>query len=154
MVSFDEVDGLKEKTKIVVNRVGLDTGQIGFEESPRNDRPATSSGRFQTDYRTMVEVRNNGVPASSAVPPRRRSRNPFAALASTFMGDDNSEVNIEKQASASSWLNFWKSKTKKRRLSANQNRSPIICDRLTISAPSIRRDSVTPLRRGPRHSAL
>ena len=28
MMSFDEMDGLADKVKIVVNRVGLDTGQI------------------------------------------------------------------------------------------------------------------------------
>ena len=33
MMSFDEVEGLKEKTKIVVNRVGLDAGQIGLKKA-------------------------------------------------------------------------------------------------------------------------
>ena len=67
MMSFDEFDGLKEKTKIVVNRVGLDAGQIGLKKAQE------TIGRdiywqIPNDYRTMVEVRNNGVPLLEQFP--------------------------------------------------------------------------------------
>ena len=39
MMSFNEIDGLKDKVKIVVNRVGLDNGADQPEEGPGNDRP-------------------------------------------------------------------------------------------------------------------
>ena len=67
MMSFDEFDGLKEKTKIIVNRVGLDAGQIGLKKAQE------TIGReifwqIPNDYRTMVEVRNNGVPLLEQFP--------------------------------------------------------------------------------------
>ncbi|MDZ4820598.1 MAG: response regulator [Planctomycetota bacterium] len=59
--SFGEVPGLKDKVKVIVNRAGLDNGQIGLKKAQE------TIGReiywqLPNDYRTMVEVRNNGVP--------------------------------------------------------------------------------------------
>ena len=33
MMSFDEIDGLKDKIQIVVNRAGLDSGQISLKKA-------------------------------------------------------------------------------------------------------------------------
>lgn len=61
MMSFEEYEGLKEKTKIIVNRAGLDSGQISM-----NKAQETIGGEFfwqiPNDYGLMVDVRNNGVP--------------------------------------------------------------------------------------------
>ncbi len=61
MMSFEEYQGVKEKTKIVVNRAGLDSGQISM-----NKAQETIGGEFYwqipNDYGLMVDVRNNGVP--------------------------------------------------------------------------------------------
>ena len=67
MMSFGEIEGLKDKVKIVVNRVGLDTGQISLKKAQE------TIGReifwqLPNDYRTMVEVRNNGVPLIEQAP--------------------------------------------------------------------------------------
>lgn len=61
MMSFEEYEGVKEKTKIIVNRAGLDSGQISM-----NKAQETIGGEFYwqipNDYGLMVDVRNNGVP--------------------------------------------------------------------------------------------
>ena len=67
MMSFEEYEGLKEKTKIIVNRVGLDNGQIGLKKAQE------TIGRdifwqLPNDYRVMVDVRNNGVPLIEQAP--------------------------------------------------------------------------------------
>ncbi len=61
LTSFGSINGMSEKVKIVVNRVGLDCGQISLKKAQE------TIGReifwqLPNDYRTMVEVRNNGVP--------------------------------------------------------------------------------------------
>ena len=67
MTSFKETAQLDEKVKIVVNRVGYDTGQISLEKAQE------TIGReifwqVPNDYRVMVEVRNNGVPLVQQAP--------------------------------------------------------------------------------------
>jgi len=67
MMSFGEMEGMAEKVKILVNRVGLDTGQITLKKA------CDTIGReifwqLPNDYRTMIEVRNNGVPLVEQFP--------------------------------------------------------------------------------------
>jgi pilus assembly protein CpaE len=66
LMSFGEIAGLKDKVKIVVNRVGLDN-QISLKKAQE------TIGReifwqLPNDYRAMVEVRNNGVPLLEQAP--------------------------------------------------------------------------------------
>ena len=67
MMSFAEVDDLRDKTRIVVNRVGLDSGQISLKKAQE-----TIGGdifwRIPNDYRVMSEVRNNGIPLLERAP--------------------------------------------------------------------------------------
>ncbi len=67
MMSFGEIEGLKEKIKIVVNRSGLENGQISLKKAQE-----TIGGeifwKLPNDYRTMVEMRNNGVPLIELAP--------------------------------------------------------------------------------------
>jgi pilus assembly protein CpaE len=65
-MAFQEHD-LKDKVKVIVNRAGLDTGQISLKKAQE------TIGReifwqLPNDYRTMVEVRNNGVPLIEQAP--------------------------------------------------------------------------------------
>jgi pilus assembly protein CpaE len=67
LMSFGEIEGVADKVKIVVNRVGLDDGQISLKKAQE------TIGRdvywqIPNDYRTMVEVRNNGVPLIEQAP--------------------------------------------------------------------------------------
>lgn len=82
LMSFGEIEGLKEKTRIVVNRVGLDAGQISLKKAQE------TIGRdifwqIPNDYRTMVEVRNNGVPLTEQAPKASITQS-IMALAATI----------------------------------------------------------------------
>src|SRR5436190_2343958 len=59
--SFGEIEGLKDKVKIIVNRVGLDAGQISLKRA-QETMGKEIFWQLPNDYRTMVEIRNNGVP--------------------------------------------------------------------------------------------
>ena len=152
MMSFDEVDGLKDKTKIVVNRVGLDAGQIGLKKAQE------TIGReifwqIPNDYRTMVEVRNNGVPLMEQFP-KASITQAVVALAATLTGENAGCASAEKAAGAG-WLSFWSSRRQlceKRRLRMPRQRrrvpgSRIPHDRSDSRSPSRLRDACFPLRR-------
>ena len=67
LMSFGEMEEVADKIKIVVNRVGLDDGSISLKKAQE------TVGRevfwqLPNDYRTMVEVRNNGVPLVEQAP--------------------------------------------------------------------------------------
>ena len=84
MMSFGEIEGLKEKTQIVVNRVGLDSGQISLKKAQE-----TIGGevywQIPNDFRTMVEVRNNGVPLMEQAPKASITQS-VAGLAAAITG--------------------------------------------------------------------
>lgn len=61
LMSFGEIEGLKDKVKILVNRVGLDAGQISLKRA-QETMGKDIFWQLPNDYRTMVEIRNNGIP--------------------------------------------------------------------------------------------
>ena len=67
LTSFDEVEGLKDKIKIVVNRVGLENGQISMKKAEETIGREIF-WRLPNDYRIMADVRNNGVPLIESAP--------------------------------------------------------------------------------------
>jgi pilus assembly protein CpaE len=67
LMSFGEMEGVGEKVKIVVNRVGLDDGQISLKKA-QDTIGREIFWQLPNDYRTMVEVRNNGVPLIEQAP--------------------------------------------------------------------------------------
>ena len=67
MASFKEMSDLADKISVVVNRVGLEEGQITLKKAEE------TIGReifwqLPNDYRTMIEVCNNGVPLVQQAP--------------------------------------------------------------------------------------
>jgi len=110
LMSFSEIEGLSNKIKIVVNRVGLDSGQISLKKAQE------TIGReifwqLPNDYRVMVEVRNNGVPLLQQAPKAAITQS-IGQLAHTINGEDASEVStVESSKSGlSRWLNLWPTK--------------------------------------------
>lgn len=84
LMSFEEVEGLKEKVKIVINRVGLDNSSISLKKAQE------TIGReifwqLPNDYRTMSEVRNNGVPLIEQAP-KAGITQALAAMADALTG--------------------------------------------------------------------
>ena len=54
-------DNVKDKVRVIVNRAGLDNGQISLKKAQETIGRAIF-WQLPNDYRTMIEVRNNGVP--------------------------------------------------------------------------------------------
>ncbi|MBW3598651.1 MAG: AAA family ATPase [Planctomycetes bacterium] len=112
LMSFDEIEEIKEKVKIVINRVGLESGQIGLK------RAQETIGRevfwqIPNDYRVMAEVRNNGVPLIEHAP-RSGIAQSYVSLAESLTGESSDEESDEaKSPSGRRWLNFWPAKTAK-----------------------------------------
>ena len=66
MMAFNE-HGLRDKVKVIVNRAGLDNGQISLKKA-QETMGREIFWQLPNDYRTMVEVRNNGVPLIEQAP--------------------------------------------------------------------------------------
>jgi pilus assembly protein CpaE len=110
MTSFEEIEGLKDKVKIVVNRVGLSNGQIGLKKAQE------TIGReifwqLPNDYRVMVEVRNNGVPLLQQAP-RAAITQAIQGLAEALRGDAKDSEAASAAPSTSRWLALWPAKNK------------------------------------------
>jgi pilus assembly protein CpaE len=103
-MSFDEIEGLRDKTRVVVNRVGLDAGQIGIKKA-QDTIGREIFWQVPNDYRTMGEVRNNGVPLLEQFPKAGITQS-IVALAAALDGGDAASAQ-DKAHAASGWLNFW-----------------------------------------------
>lgn len=109
MTSFGQRDALKEKVKIVVNRVGLDS-QIGIKKAQE------TIGRevfwqLPNDYRTMVEVRNNGVPLIEQAP-KAAITQAVIALGDALTGERKADEGDAVKGKAK-WLNnLWPPKVR------------------------------------------
>ncbi|MEQ8791451.1 MAG: AAA family ATPase [Pirellulaceae bacterium] len=103
MMSFEEVDDLKDKVKIVVNRVGLDTGQISLKKA-QETLGKDIYWQLPNDYRVMVEVRNNGVPLIEQAP-RAAITHAVVTLADSLTGEESHLE--EDSAGTKSWFNFF-----------------------------------------------
>ncbi|MCU0707976.1 MAG: AAA family ATPase [Pirellula sp.] len=115
LMSLQQMDNIRDKIKVVVNRVGLESGQISLKKAKE------TIGReifFQipNDYRTMVEMRNNGQPLIEQSP---KAAITLAVSQLTEMltrsGDeeeDASDKTTGEKAPANNWLSFWPGKGK------------------------------------------
>ncbi|MEX2175716.1 MAG: response regulator [Pirellulaceae bacterium] len=110
MMSLNEVEGLKDKVKIVVNRVGLDSGQISLKKG-QETMGKEIYWQLPNDYKTMVEVRNNGVPLVEHSP-RASITQAITTLAESLTSPDRAvkegdeAAKAAKAAGAGGWLGF------------------------------------------------
>lgn len=112
MMSFGQMDAVKDKVKIVVNRVGLDN-HIGLKKAQE------TIGRdifwqLPNDYRVMVEVRNNGVPLVEQAPKAAITQS-IIAMADALSGESSSQSLAPEAASKSTvgrLLNLWPGRVK------------------------------------------
>jgi len=115
LVSLQQIESIRDKIKVVVNRVGLESGQISLKKAKE------TIGReifFQipNDYRTMVEMRNNGQPLIEQAP-KAAITQAVAQLTDLLVGAESvADSEIERAAgdksAAQTWLNFWPGKAK------------------------------------------
>ena len=113
MMSFEEIDGLKQKVEIVVNRAGLDSGQISLKKAKE------TIGRevyalLPNDYRTMVSVRNNGVPLITQAPkaPITIALREMVAKLTGENETPESVISEESESNESRWKKFWPGSSK------------------------------------------
>lgn len=114
-MSFDEIEGLADKLKIIVNRVGLESGQIKLKKA-KETIGRDIFAQIPNDYRTMIEVRNNGVPLLEQAPkaPITQAMQSLANQLTTDCvsteGDEGEELEASSAGGSSSWLKFWPKK--------------------------------------------
>jgi pilus assembly protein CpaE len=111
MMSFEEVEGLKEKVRIIVNRVGLDAGAISTKKA-QETMGREIFWQIPNDYRVMAEVRNNGVPLVEHSPTAKVTQSIVALGDALNQGgaekpEDGSVAAAAGAAGLSRWLNFW-----------------------------------------------
>lgn len=104
MMSFGEMEGIREKVRILVNRVGKDDGQISLKKAEETIG-APIYWQLLNDYRVMVEVRNNGVPLIEHAP-RAAITQQIAALAATLSGKEPGPEET-KAGNTRRWLSLW-----------------------------------------------
>jgi pilus assembly protein CpaE len=112
-MSLNEIEQVRDKVRIVVNRVGLDAGQISLKKAQE------TIGReifwqLPNDYRVMVEVRNNGVPLIEQAP-RAAITQSILSLTDTLCGAPEAEGEPVEAGTMGRWLNFLPGRVKAKR---------------------------------------
>ncbi len=112
MMSLGNMGGLADKVKIIVNRVGLDSGQITLKKAEETiGKPIY--WQIPNDYRTMIESRNNGVPLIETSPKAAITQS-FQALANALTGEGTAQVvETAGKKSLSGLFKLWPSKSGK-----------------------------------------
>ncbi|MBC8355331.1 MAG: MinD/ParA family protein [Planctomycetes bacterium] len=105
LMSMDEIDGLKDKIRVVVNRVGLENGQISMKKA-RETIGREIFKQIPNDYRVMADVRNNGVPLIEGAP-RAGLTQAVVDLADSLCGSGDEADDVASAPGSSNWLNFW-----------------------------------------------
>lgn len=104
MMSFEQRGTLREKVKIIVNRVGQGGASISVKKA-ESTLGQEIFWQLPNDFRTMIEVRNNGVPLLEQAPK--------AALTQsiTQLGRELTGVcrvpGADNSAKSRSWLGLW-----------------------------------------------
>jgi len=113
MMSFANMEGLAEKVKIIVNRVGLENGQITLKKAEETIGKEIF-WQLPNDYRTMIEARNNGIPLIEQAPKAAITQS-LIAMAKALSNDD--QVKAPEAAGRKSGLGglfgLWPSKSGK-----------------------------------------
>ena len=109
MMSFEQHEGLKDKTKIIVNRVGQGGSSISIKKAE------ATLGRdvywqLPNDFKPLIEVRNNGVPLVEQAPKATLTQ-AIAQLAAHLCGRTVEAGATESTGIARSWLGLWPTRT-------------------------------------------
>jgi len=103
MMSFESIEGLKSKVKIVVNRAGMNNGQISLKKAEETIGQEIY-WQLPNEFRTMIEVRNNGVPLIEQAPKAAITQS-ICSLADALSGGESEET--EAPNGKRGWLRFW-----------------------------------------------
>ncbi len=108
MMSFKEMNGLADRVSVIVNRVGLEAGQITLKKA-QETIGKDIFWQLPNDYRTMIAARNNGVPLAEQAP-RAGITQSITELAQALSGEGEGEEgeSTKKGSGLSRLLPFWK----------------------------------------------
>lgn len=109
MMSFKEMKGIADRVKVVVNRSGLDAGQITLKKA-QETIGKDIFWQLPNDYRTMIAARNNGVPLLEQAPKAAVTQS-VVDLAASLTSDDRAaegEPGVKKSSGLGRLLPFWK----------------------------------------------
>jgi len=110
MMSFGGIKDVAERVRIVVNRAGLESGNISLKKA-QDTIGREIYWQLPNDYRTMVEIRNNGVPLIEQAP-KAAITHAIGELAVALSGG-KAEVSAEAvKAGKSRILSFWPGRSK------------------------------------------
>lgn len=110
MMSFGGMEGMAEKVKIVVNRVGLDSGQITLKKA-QDTIGREIFWQLPNDYRTMIEVRNNGVPLIEQAPKAAITHSITTLADALFDSSKPQDANLQdKKSGLGRLLHMWPNK--------------------------------------------
>ncbi len=105
MASFKNSEQLEDKIKIIVNRAGHGTGQISVKKAEET-LGCDIFWQIPNDYRTMVEVRNNGVPLLEQAPKAAITQS-ISQIAATLSGGSTESEGDDAAGKSRSWRNLW-----------------------------------------------
>lgn len=103
LMSFKDAPALDQKVKVVVNRVGYETGQISLKKA-QETMGREIYWQVPNDYRVMIEVRNNGVPLIQQAPKAAITQS-IGQLADTLSGKQDESQDAG--GKVRSWLSLW-----------------------------------------------
>ncbi len=102
--SLEAYEGVNEKTKIVVNRAGLDKSQISSSKAEETiDREIF--WRIPNNYSVISECRNNGVPLIQQAP-KAAITSSISELAEKIAGSQSADNDDEGKKEKKGWLKF------------------------------------------------
>jgi len=108
MMSFEEVEGLKDKMRIIVNRVGLDAGAISMKKA-QETMGREIFWQIPNDYKVMAEVRNNGVPLIEQAPTAKVTQSIISLADALSIGgaEKTEDASSAAPTGLARWLSFW-----------------------------------------------
>ncbi len=108
LMSFEQNERLKGKMKIIINRVGQGGSQISLKKAQAT-LGQEIYWQLPNDFKTMIEVRNNGVPLLDHAPKAGLTL-AISQLAAHISGTDKSTDSNDTTGKSRSWLGLWPSR--------------------------------------------
>ena len=110
IMSLGEIEGMKEKIKVVVNRTGNQHGQINIKKA-QETMGAEIFAQLPNDFRVMVEMRNNGVPLIEQAP-RAAITLAIEQLARSLSGQESDPAEKKEKSSLGRLFGLFPGKTR------------------------------------------